>query len=72
MQKAFKLPIQVVVDTGEEDPALTGVATPGDGKLINSGPLDGLDKVSAIKKINEILEKISKEKVRLISVYGTG
>ena len=55
--KAFKLPIQVVVETGEPDPATTGVATPGDGQLINSGPLDGLDKVSAIKKINEILEK---------------
>ncbi|MBJ7279636.1 MAG: leucine--tRNA ligase, partial [Candidatus Nanopelagicales bacterium] len=55
--KAFKLPIQVVVETGEADPATTGVATPGDGKSINSGSLDGLDKVSAIKKINEILEK---------------
>ena len=55
--KAFNLPIQKVVETGEEDPATTGIATPGDGKLINSGPLDGLDKVSAIKKINEILEK---------------
>ena len=55
--KTFKLQIQVVVKTEGEDPSISGVATPGDGTLINSGPLDGLDKQSAIKKINEILEK---------------
>ena len=55
--KTFKLPIQVVVKTEGEDPSISGVATPGDGTLINSGPLDGLDKQSAIKKINEILEE---------------
>jgi leucyl-tRNA synthetase len=54
--KAFNLPIQVVVKTEAEDPSKSGIATAGDGELINSGPLNGLDKASAIKKMNEILE----------------
>ena len=33
--RTMKLPVRVVVDTGEEDPAVTGLATEGDGKLIN-------------------------------------
>ncbi len=33
----------------------TGVATPGEGTLINSGPLDGLSKEEAIARITEIL-----------------
>ena len=37
--RAFGLPVRVVVDTGEPDPAETGVATAGDGVLVNSGPL---------------------------------
>ncbi|HWG61607.1 MAG TPA: leucine--tRNA ligase [Streptosporangiaceae bacterium] len=49
------LPVGVVVDTGEPDPAETGVATHGDGTLINSGPLDGLTKEAAIARITEIL-----------------
>jgi leucyl-tRNA synthetase len=53
--RAFKLPVRVVVQTELEDPALTGVATSGDGQLVNSGPLDGLTKTSAIAKIIEIL-----------------
>jgi leucyl-tRNA synthetase len=47
--KAFDLPVRVVVDTGDEDPASSGVATTGDGVLINSGPLDGLRKEAAIE-----------------------
>ena len=54
--RAFGLPVQVVVDTGEPDPAETGTATHGDGKLVNSGPLDGLDKASAIARIIELME----------------
>jgi leucyl-tRNA synthetase len=54
--RAFGLPIQVVVDTGEPDPAATGIATHGDGSLINSGPLDGLSKADAIARITEIME----------------
>ncbi|CAN5133307.1 leucine--tRNA ligase [soil metagenome] len=38
------------------DPAATGVALVGDGRMINSGPLDGLSKNNAIKKIIEQLE----------------
>ncbi|CAN2186521.1 LeuS Leucyl-tRNA synthetase [Candidatus Nanopelagicaceae bacterium] len=54
--KAMGLPVRVVVETGEEDPNETGVATTGDGKLINSGALDGLTKVDAIAAINKQLE----------------
>lgn len=55
--KAFKLPVVVVVETGEEDPNTSGVATTGDGKLINSGALNGLNKADAIAAINAQLEK---------------
>ena len=51
----FGLPVQVVVATDQPDPAATGVATPGDGVLVNSGPLDGLPKREAIGRIIEIL-----------------
>jgi len=54
--KAMGLPVQVVVETGEEDPSATGVATTGDGKLINSGSLNGLSKVEAIAAITKQLE----------------
>jgi leucyl-tRNA synthetase len=52
---AFGLPVRVVVATGQADPAETGIATPGEGELVNSGPLDGLTKGEAIAKIVEIL-----------------
>ncbi len=55
--KAMGLPVRVVVDTGEEDPSATGIATTGDGKIINSGPLNGLKKSDAIAAINQQLEK---------------
>ncbi|HEX6519842.1 MAG TPA: leucine--tRNA ligase [Streptosporangiaceae bacterium] len=53
--RTFGLPVRVVVSTGLPDPASTEVATPGDGRLVNSGPLDGLDKAAAIAKIIEVL-----------------
>jgi len=53
--RAFGLPVRVVVQTGEPDPAQTGIATAGDGTLINSGPIDGLPKADAIAEITEIL-----------------
>ena len=53
--RKFGLPVQVVLDTGSPDPAATGEATPGEGTLVNSGPLDGLSKSEAIGKIIEIL-----------------
>jgi leucyl-tRNA synthetase len=54
--RAFGLPVQVVVDTGGPDPAQTGIATHGDGSLINSGPLDGLSKADAIARITATME----------------
>jgi leucyl-tRNA synthetase len=55
--RKFDLPVRVVVQTGEADPAESGVATPGEGELVNSGPLDGLAKTTAIPRITEILEE---------------
>ena len=55
--KAFDLPVRVVVETGEEDPNISGIATGGDGKLVNSGALNGLNKAEAIAAINAQLEK---------------
>ena len=54
--KAMKLPVRVVIDTGAEDPNITGVATEGDGKVINSGSISGLKKDDAIAKIISELE----------------
>ena len=53
--KAMKLPVQVVVSSEEGDPNETGIATTGDGKLVNSGSLNGLSKDAAIAKIIEEL-----------------
>ncbi|WP_241986379.1 leucine--tRNA ligase [Cryobacterium psychrophilum] len=39
----------------ELDPASTGIALPGEGRLINSGPLNGMSKTTAIKRIIEQL-----------------
>ena len=58
----FELPVRVVVevlgDDGEvlPDPVTSGVATVGNGVLVNSGELDGLSKVEAIAKAIEVLE----------------
>jgi len=40
----------------ELDPAKTGIALAGDGRMINSGPLDGLSKRNAIARAIEQLE----------------
>ena len=53
--REFGLPVRVVVQTDLPDPAQTGQATPGDGTLVNSGPLDGMNKAEAIAAITEIL-----------------
>ena len=56
--RAMKLPVRVVIDTGLEDPNTTGVATSGDGKVINSGSISGLSKDEAIAKIiKELADK---------------
>jgi len=54
--KAFNLPVRKVVETGEDDPAITFVATTGDGVLVNSDALNGLSKDQAITKAIELLE----------------
>jgi leucyl-tRNA synthetase len=54
--KAMGLAVQVVVETGEEDPNETGIATTGDGVLVNSGSLNGLKKAEAIAAITKQLE----------------
>jgi leucyl-tRNA synthetase len=45
------------LDAGIDDlnPATTGEALPGDGRMINSGPLDGLSKANAIQRATEFL-----------------
>ncbi|PPK94157.1 leucyl-tRNA synthetase [Kineococcus xinjiangensis] len=59
--RAHDLPVRVVVDVrGEDgeplpDPAESGVATAGDGVLVNSGPLTGLRKAEAIAAMTERL-----------------
>ena len=54
--KAMKLPVRVVIDTGLEDPNLSGIATSGDGKVINSDLISGLSRDEAISKIIKELE----------------
>jgi leucyl-tRNA synthetase len=54
--RAMKLPVRTVVETGEEDPMASGIATHGDGVMINSGSLNGLKKVEAIAAITKELE----------------
>ncbi len=54
--RTFGLPVVTVVDTGAEDPATSGVATTGDGAMVNSGSLDGLGKAAAIERITGDLE----------------
>lgn len=55
--RTFDLPVRAVLDTGEEDPAVSGKATAGEGTLINSGVLDGMPKAEAIPAAIGILEK---------------
>ncbi|BBE22904.1 leucine--tRNA ligase [Arthrobacter sp. MN05-02] len=54
--RAFDLPVRTVVDTGAQDAGLTGIATTGEGTLVNSGELTGLDKATAIRRAVELVE----------------
>lgn len=54
--KKFDIPVVTVIETGEEDPAETGIATTGEGTLINSGELSGLPQKEALQKAIEIIE----------------
>ena len=54
----FHILVRVVIDTGEPDPTVSGVATAGDGVYINSGPLNGLtNKAEGIARVVEILKE---------------
>ena len=56
--RTYGLAVVEVISTGEPDPATSGVATPGDGTYVNSGPLDGLtDKASGVATIIGQLEE---------------
>ena len=65
--KAMNLPIRTVVDVKDEsgasiDPSTGDAPTTAAGTLINSGPLNGLDKAEAIEKIAAMLEADGKGK----------
>jgi leucyl-tRNA synthetase len=49
--RTFDLPVRIVVETGGPDPVETGVATPGEGRIVNSGKYDGMTKTDAIPAI---------------------
>jgi leucyl-tRNA synthetase len=61
--RAMGLPVRVVLDCRDDegnplpDPAQSGVATTGDGVVVNSPPIDGLAKAEAIAAITAILAK---------------
>ena len=56
--RKFGITVRMVIDTGEPDPSLSGIATTGDGRYVNSGPLDGLtNKKDGIAKVIEILRR---------------
>ncbi|MFC0678243.1 leucine--tRNA ligase [Lysobacter korlensis] len=48
--------VPILPDLPSTDPAETGEALAGDGRMINSGPLDGLSKSNAIKRMIELLQ----------------
>jgi leucyl-tRNA synthetase len=54
---ALDLPVRMVVDTGEPDPAETGVATAGAGTLVHSGQFDGLPNAEGGRAITAALAK---------------
>ncbi|MEI7943870.1 MAG: leucine--tRNA ligase [Actinomycetes bacterium] len=54
--REMKLPVRIVVASEDSDPNESGIATAGDGVLVNSGDLNGLSKVEAIAKITAQLE----------------
>jgi leucyl-tRNA synthetase len=54
--RRFDIPVRVVLDTGEPDPAESGVATTGEGVHVNSGLIDGMAKEAGIRAITGWLE----------------
>ena len=53
--RAMDLPVRTVVDTGQDDPETTGIATTEAGTNVNSGQLDGFSGDTAIAKAIELL-----------------
>ena len=53
--RALDLPVRVVVETGEPDPAHTGRATVAEGVAVDSGPLTGLATAAAITAAIDLL-----------------
>lgn len=53
-EQGVPLPLE---ELPELDPANTGVALAGDGRLMNSGPLNGLSKSNAIRRAIELLDE---------------
>jgi len=52
--------LMIPVTLSSLDPATTGQALAGDGRMTNSGPLDGLSKQNAIKRAIEMLQETGK------------
>ena len=59
--RAFDLPVRTVIDTGEDDPEQSGVATTGSGAYVNSPALDGISEMAA--GISAIVEKLGSDGV---------
>lgn len=54
----YGLEVRVVIETGEDDPVKSGVATVGDGRYVNSGPLNGIDnKAEGVAKTVQVLKE---------------
>jgi leucyl-tRNA synthetase len=53
----FGIPVRVVVETGDPDPAQTGVATAGEGVHVNSAAIDGLGKEDGIRAMIDWLDQ---------------
>ncbi|MEY3029409.1 MAG: hypothetical protein RL198_806 [Actinomycetota bacterium] len=52
----FNLPVRMVVDTGDPDPATSGIPTTRAGIAVNSELINGLDSNAAATRIVEILQ----------------
>jgi leucyl-tRNA synthetase len=57
---AMGLPVRVVIDTGLDDPKVTGRAADGDGVLVNSGAHTGLPSSEAAETIAARLQELGK------------
>ena len=55
--RALGIAVRPVIDTRQADPAETGIATSGEGNMINSGPFDGLSTGAAATAITAQLAR---------------